>query len=174
MLRRSRRHCARPDRLLPQTCPGTRLPSGSSAGMPLMKHAPLVSQPRLKGSPAGRPGQELMRLMPMRASLDTGLKQHWSLQESGVRVRRRGSCQSVAGSRAPYEPVSTASQRPGTWPGTSPAQLGGSSDRSDLDEHAGGKVRSHSGSHRLYARELLLVDRVEVPGLRQVGEVHQT
>src|SRR5215475_9506162 len=52
--------------------------------------------------------------------------------------------------------------------------LGGSSDGSDLDEHAGDKVRSHSGSHRLYARELLLVDRVEGGKLRQVGEVHQT
>jgi len=52
--------------------------------------------------------------------------------------------------------------------------LGGSSDGSDLDEHAGDKVSSHSGSHRLCARELRLVDRVEGPELRQVGEVHET
>jgi hypothetical protein len=35
-------------------------------------------------------------------------------------------------------------------------------------------VSSHSGSHRLCARELRLVDRVEGPELRQVGEVHET
>src|SRR3954470_17329801 len=51
--------------------------------------------------------------------------------------------------------------------------LGGSSDHSDLDEEAGDEVRAHRRPHRLYPRELLLVDRVERGEVSQVDEVNK-
>src|SRR5712691_8708851 len=45
--------------------PGTRFPSRSSAGIPLMYRVPFSSLPRLNGKPAGRPGPELIRLIVM-------------------------------------------------------------------------------------------------------------
>src|SRR3954447_1382657 len=53
------------------------------------------------------------------------------------------------------------------------ARLGGSSDHSDLDEEAGNEVRAHRRPHRLYPRELLLVDRVERGEVSQVDEVNK-
>src|SRR5690349_12651453 len=53
------------------------------------------------------------------------------------------------------------------------ARLGGSSDDSDLDEEAGNEVRAHRRPHRLYPRELLLVDGVERGKVSQVHEVNK-
>jgi hypothetical protein len=43
--------------------PGTNLPSGSSAGIPLMNKIPLASLARLNGKPAGSPGPEPILLI---------------------------------------------------------------------------------------------------------------
>src|SRR5689334_13378321 len=51
------------------------------------------------------------------------------------------------------------------------ARLGGSSDHSDLDEHAGNEVRAHRRPYRLHSRELLLIDGVERGEVSQVNEV---
>jgi hypothetical protein len=56
---------------------------------------------------------ELMRLMPMRASLDRGLEEYWRLETSPCSSAEGAMSGGVAG-RAPYEPASTASQRPAT------------------------------------------------------------